>query len=203
MRNLSKVMVITSLSIAAAWALLTWWAESAGPKGSWALGDSASPKKILIVYDPDPFYNLDEQISRSFGQGLADQGMYVQVATVQSARELADQAFDLYVFCANTYNWRPDWAVSNFINQQVVLKGKSVVAITVGSGSTAAAQKALEKLILDRGGQLLDSRSLWLLKPNDESRPKESNVTVSVSMAYTWGEQTAKCIFQKTETTIR
>ena len=70
---------------------------------------------------------------------------------------------------------------------QTGLKGKSVVAITLGSGSTAAAQKALEKLILDRGGQLLDSRSLWLLKPNDELRPEESNVKVSVSMAYAWG----------------
>ena len=75
MRNVSKVLVITSLGIAAGWALLTWWAESAGPKRSWVLGDPASPKKVLIVYDPDPFYNLDEQISRSFGQALADQGI--------------------------------------------------------------------------------------------------------------------------------
>ena len=76
----------------------------------------------------------------------------------------------------------------------MVLKDKPVVAITVGSGSTASAQKALEKLIGNKGGQLLDSRSLLLLKPNDESRPEESNVKVSVSMAYAWGEQTAKRI---------
>ncbi len=110
---------------------------------------------------------------------------------MKAARAIKDQSFDLYVFCANTYNWRPDWAVSNFINQQVVLKDKPV-AITVGSRSTAAAQKALEKLILDRGGKLLDSRSLWLLKPNDESRPEESNIQVSVSIAYDWGEQIGK-----------
>lgn len=120
--------------------------------------------------------------------------MYVRVVTVRSARALPDQSFDLCVFCANTYNWRLDWAVSNFINKQVVLKDKPVVVTTVGSGSTAAAQKALEKLIGDRGGQRLDSRSLWLLRPNDESRPEESNLKVSVSMAYAWGERIAKRI---------
>lgn len=187
-------MMIILLVVAAVWILLTCWAESAGPKKSWELGNTASGKHTLIVYDPDPFYNLDEQVSRSYGQALADRGMHVRVATVKAAREFKDQPVDLYVFCANTYNWRPDWAVSNFIEKQVVLENKPVVAITLGSGSTEASRKALEKLILKRRGNLLDSHSLWLMKPNDESRLTESNPNVAVSMAYTWGEQMAKRI---------
>ncbi|MBC7777133.1 MAG: hypothetical protein H7246_17000 [Phycisphaerae bacterium] len=194
MKKLFRIMVIALPVVAGVWTLLTLWAESAGSKRSWELGKQASRRKVLIVYDPDPFYNLDEQISRSFGQALADQGMHVRVATAEAAREFKDQPFDLYVFCANTYNWRPDWVVSNFIKKQVVLENKSVVAITLGSGSTEASQKTLEELILKRKGNLLDSRSLWLTRPNDESRGEESNTKVSVSMAYAWGEQIAKRI---------
>ncbi|RAI75938.1 hypothetical protein HMF3257_20395 [Spirosoma telluris] len=182
------------LGIAIFWTLLTIWAECTGPKRSWELGNQPSRINVLIVYDPDPFYNLDEQVSRSFGQALANQGLAVRVATVAAANEFKDQPVDLYVFCANTYNWRPDWAVSNFIEQKALLANKPVVAITLGSGSTDASQKALEKLIRDRKGILLDSRSLWLSRPNDESRLNESNTQVAVSMARKWGQKIAQQI---------
>ena len=122
---------------------------------------------MLIVYDPDPFYNLDEQVCRAFGQALADKGMQVTVATVQAVRELPEQVPDSYVFCANTYNWAPDRAVRTYIEQQRNLSGKPVVAITVGGGGTGNAQQVLEELILAHKATLLGSRSLWLMKPND------------------------------------
>ena len=160
MKKLLKVTGITLLAVGAVWTALTIWAESAGPKRSWKLGNQAAKKRALIVYDPDPFYNLDEQVSRSFGQALADNGVQVTVATVKAVEESPEQPIDLYVFCANTYNWALDWSMSSFIRQQAHLDGKPVVAITVGSGGTESAQKALEKIILDRKANLLDSRPL-------------------------------------------
>ena len=102
MKKLLKVTGITLLSVGAVWTALTIWAESAGPKRSWKLGNQAAKKRALIVYDPDPFYNLDEQVSRSFGQALADSGMQVTVATVRAVKESPEQSIDLYVFCTNT-----------------------------------------------------------------------------------------------------
>ena len=191
MNKLIRVTGIIALVVGAAWALLTVWAESPGPKRSWKLGNPQAPKRVLIVYDPDPFYNLDEQVCRSFGQALADKGLQVTVATVRAARELPEQAPDLYVFCANTYNWAPDRSVRDYIEEHGSLSGKPVVAITVGSGGTGSAQQALEELILARKATLLGSRSLWLMKPNDEARMQESNVAVAVSLAYAWGEKIA------------
>ncbi len=75
MKKLLKVTGIAVLAIGAGWTALTLWAERAGPKRSWQLGNQAAKKRALIVYDPDPFYNLDEQVCRSFGQALADSGM--------------------------------------------------------------------------------------------------------------------------------
>lgn len=194
MKKILKITGIAGLAIGAVWGLLTIWAESVGPKRSWQLGSQTAKRRALIVYDPDPFYNLDEQVSRSFGEALAHEGMHVTIATVAAAHDVDNQKIDLYVFCANTYNWRPDWAVSDFIQKRVNLEGKSVVAITLGGGSTEASQKALETLIRAKKANLLESRSLWLLKPNDESRMKESNVAVAVSMAHSWGEKIAKRI---------
>lgn len=192
MNKLLKITGIAVLSIGAVWTLLTVWAERIGPKRSWTLGNRAATKRALIIYDPDPFYDLDEQVSRSFGQALADGGMHVTIASVAAADLYVRQPMDLYVFCANTYNFRPDWAVGDFIKKQPNLAGKSVVAITIGSGSTEASQKALETLVQSKKADLLDSHSLWLLKPNDESHGTESNVAVAVSMAYAWGEKLAK-----------
>lgn len=67
MKKLLRVADITMLAIGAVWIFLTIWAESTGPKRSWKVGSQAAKKRVLIVYDPDPFYNLDEQVSQSFG----------------------------------------------------------------------------------------------------------------------------------------
>ena len=182
-------MLLTILTMATGWIALTLWAEATGPNRSWKLGITSTGKQALIVYDPDPFYILDEQVCRSFAQGLADRGVGVNVATVAAANEINGRVFDLYVFCANTYNWQPDWAVTRFIEGQAPMKGKFVVAITLGSGSTGLSQKALERLIIRSQGIIVDSRSFWLLRPNDESHIGEPNVETANSIAYHWAQK--------------
>lgn len=189
-----KVTVISVLAFMVVWILLTGWVELKGAKKSWNMGDANSNRKALIIFDPDPIYTLDEQVCKSFGQALAENGMQVQIKTVAATEDTKTFDYDLYVFCANTYNWRPDWAVRGFIKKVAPIDNKQVIAITLGSGSTDASQKALEELIKERNGRLIGSRSFWLMKPNDESRMKESNVKVSVSMVYDWAKEIQKKI---------
>ncbi len=168
MKKFLKWVIIASLAVALGWLVLTIWVESTGAKKSWEFGDTTVKGSVLIVYDPDPFYNLDEQICRAMGQTLARYGMQVKVVTVAAARELKNNPFNLYVFCANTYNWRPDRAVSNYIKNQALIRGKPVVAITLGAGSTETSQAALERIIIAAEGKLVSSRSFFLLRPNDK-----------------------------------
>ncbi|MBC7389400.1 MAG: hypothetical protein H7329_09340 [Opitutaceae bacterium] len=67
MKGFSKTAIIIFLVVAVLWTGLTFWAQSEGPSQQWELGNPKSSKKVLIVYDPDPFYNLDEQVYRFFG----------------------------------------------------------------------------------------------------------------------------------------
>lgn len=170
--------------------VLTIWAESEGPSHKLEIGNRASANAALIIYSPDPFYNLDQQICESFAKGLADNGWKVTIATIAAAMETRDTSFRLYVFCANTYNWRPDWGVTYFI-KQTVITDKNVVAITLGAGSTGHSKKVFENIIKKRKGKLIDSKSFWLWRPNDFARSKESNVTVAVDIAKKWGNQIA------------
>lgn len=189
MKNKLKILVTILSGILVVWTVLTFWAEAEGPAKSTMMGDLRSTFNVLIVYDPDPIYNLDEQVCLRFGKTLSDAGMSVKVTTVAGV-STDSLDFDAYVFCANTYNWRPDWAVTGLI-QKAPIENKPVIAITLGSGSTRDSQNALERLIVEQKGKLSGSKSFWLMRPNDESRMEESNVKVTLSMVEAWARQIA------------
>ncbi|NET31068.1 MAG: hypothetical protein F6K19_03590 [Cyanothece sp. SIO1E1] len=173
------------------WVILTLWAQINGPNFIERLETESGAPQALVIYDPDPIYNLDEQVSRAYAQGLHEEGWQVIIASVNAARTLAGK-FDHYAFCANTYNWAPDLSICNFIENRKDLYQKPVVAITLGSGSTARAQRILEQKILKQQAELIHSVSYWLMRPNDESRLDESNVEVAKDMAHKLGIKTAK-----------
>lgn len=174
-----------------AWAILTLWAQFSGPHFIESLEAESGSQKALVVYDPDPIYNLDERVCLAYAQGLHEEGWQVTVASVRAANSLPGE-FDHFAFCANTYNWGPDLSICNFIENRTDLYQKPVVAITLGSGSTARAKRILEQKILKREAELVNSVSYWLMRPNDESRLDEPNVEVAKDMARTLGQQTAK-----------
>ncbi|WP_428663120.1 hypothetical protein [Runella sp.] len=184
-KAISIITVLAFSGLLVVWTILTVWTEAKGPPKSIDLGNGK--KQVLIVYDPDPICNLDEKVCVTFGKALAKRGIKVKVATVSAADKLNAADFEAYVFCANTYNWRPDRAVTGFI-EKTSITDKPVIAITLGSGSTESSQKALEKLILKKKGKLVGSRSFWLLRPNDELRMEESNVKVALSMVDEWAK---------------
>lgn len=148
----------------------------------------------MIVYNPDPFYNLDEQVCEAFAETLADQGIYATIATVKAAKELNTSTYDLYVFCANTYNWRPDMPTNNFVKSITGMKDKQALAITLGSGSTTGSKKRFEETINQYCDHLIFSETYWLMRPNDEQRMKEKNVNVAIGQAIELAKKTAKKI---------
>ncbi len=181
----------TMATLLTCWVILTLWAQINGPKFIQRLEAEDGARQALVVYDPDPIYKLDEQVCRAYAQGLNEEGWHVIIASVNAARTLAGK-FDHYTFCANTYNWAPDLSICNFIENRKDLYQKPVLAITLGSGSTARAQRILEQKILKQQAELINSVSYWLLRPNDESRLDEPNVEVAKDMAHKLGKRTAK-----------
>jgi hypothetical protein len=72
-----------------------------------------------------------------------------------------------------------------------------VVAITLGCGSTQRSQRLLDELIRQKGANLIFSEVIWLMKPNDEARTKESNVGVALDKAAALGVQISQTYLNK------
>jgi len=193
MKKKLQYLLWTIALVAIGWMGLTLYAESNGPSKEWNLGGEHG-KKVLVVFDPDPFYNLDEQVCISFAKALAEKEFSVKVVTVAAAADIDHNKYAVAVLCANTYNWRPDWAITSYIKEHPPQENQGIVAITLGAGSTEWSQENFEKLIIGNGGKLLGSYSSWLWRPNDERRMTENNIDVAVSMAYMWGTQFAEKI---------
>lgn len=190
-RKKVRVMFIIVAVILCFWMLLTLWVQYSGKQKLTYVGNINAPRKALLVYNPDPIYNLDEQVSLSFAAGLAEYGFYSKIATIDFAKiDLED--YDLFVFCANTYNWAPDWLVTNYIEDRPNLENRNIIGITLGSGSTGRAKRLLEKAIKSRNSNLLDSKTYWLLRPNDDDRIKDKNTEVANDLVKAWAKEIGK-----------
>jgi hypothetical protein len=185
----------------ATWAGLTLFVQKDGDTILHASATQQAEQTVLVTYSPDPFYNLDEQVCASISEAFRQNQWGVTMATIGAAKRLDLERYDAFVFCANTYNWSPDWAIGKFIRTEAPIAGKPVMAITLGSGSTARAQRRLEEKINQAGGLLLNSKSLWLWRPNDDQRMEEENVVVACDLAAAWADSLAKSLNEQQPST--
>lgn len=155
------------------------------------IGQENAVQRALILYNPDPYYNFDEQVCKNFAAGLKSKNISSTIISTKNF-EANKGDFDLYVLCANTYNFAPDRGIQNVIKNELDLNEKNIIAITLGAGTTNRAQNILDRLVTEKGGTLLDSKSFWLLRPNDDSRSKEDNIAVANDMALQFGKATAE-----------
>ena len=170
------------------WIALTIFVQLKGEKKLSVFGEGYHGQNAMIIYDPDPIYNLDEKLANQLAKGISSQEWKVTVATVAALAYDEKYVQDLYIIIANTYNWAPDRATTRMIDQ-LDLKGQRVIAITLGSGSTNRAQRLLEEQIRANEAILVDSKAYWLLRPNDEHKMNESNVEVAEQMAFELGKR--------------
>lgn len=196
MRTWIKRIIYTILVVALFWSALTIWVENAGEQKIVEIGSVDAPTRVLMVYNPDPIYNLDEQVCIAMANGLAQNNCFVLLKTVKAAVEDSSD-YDAYVICANTYNWAPDSKVVDFIEHHPNLPGSKVVALTLGAGSTETSQKKLEGYLNEKNVKLLHSQSLWLMRPNDENRMEEDNVEVASLIATSLGKDIALILNRK------
>lgn len=173
------------------WAILTIWAEQPRIAPGMDFGPADSRLHAWVVYNPDPFYNLDRQVCEAFASAMAGAGWHVRVRTLADSPTDFRSGTDLFAVCANTYNWAPDRPSLRFIADAVGLEGKPAVAITLGSGSTSRSKRLLESALSQKKARVLLSETYWLMRPNDEARMEDPNVEVACDKARELGTRTA------------
>ena len=179
MKKLPKMIFYIFITLMTIWLLVTIYAQYTGKPDTIIIGEETSTgPSVLLIYNPDPFYDLDLQICTSFAEGFTSKNGFARLSTVNEIDQVTNE-YDLYVFCANTYNYAPDWKISKVINSTINLIDKNVVALTLGAGNTEKAQAKLERQLENQMANILASEAYWLLRPNDEDRLEEDNVKVA------------------------
>ena len=192
MKRFLRVLLWTLGTILLVWLGLTLWVQQSRTAASWRTGLETEKGSALILYNPDPIYNLDAQLARAFSEGLEKSGWASEVSTYESLQDSAPPHHNLWVIIANTYNWAPDWPTRHFIDRSPWLEGEAVVALTLGSGATTRSQRLLEEVLHEQRVDLIASRTYWLLRPNDDSRPQEPNVKVALDLVREWATKLGK-----------
>lgn len=183
MRRVFRIISRVLLSIGLIWGLLTIWVEQLRPAQTWEFPVQTPKGNILVLFNPDPIYNLDQQVAESFATAAQQQGWHSSIVTLAAADTIDPGRFDLFVFCANTYNWSPDRPTKKYIRKARWLEGRPVVAIIMGSGSTARSGRLLRELLQEQGAVIVQTTDLWLMRPNDESQTNRGNVSIARSKA--------------------
>lgn len=185
-----KIIGIFFSILLLSWITISCWVECEGKAFKLIMNGDPGFPEATIIFDPDPIYDLDKQLCLEFGKTLEAKGWKVNILTVAQTRLEPEIQGNYWLICSNTYNWWPDWSITRFIRTRMKV-GQSVIALTLGSGSTANSKRILEEKLLNAGAHITDSKSLWLLRPNDEQRLKENNVAVAKSMVNQWAGKLA------------
>jgi hypothetical protein len=168
------------------WYLLTLYVQQPGGIYLKDITSQEAKKKAVLVFDPDPFYNLDEKLCNSFARALKERGFNAYIRSPQSLESSLLEDTDLLVLCSNTYNWAPDTEIRSFWKNYRLAEGQKTALMTLGGGATARARRIMEEAILNKNGFLVGSREFWTWKPNDEKRTDEKNSVVAQDMVYQW-----------------
>lgn len=179
MKGIRKLIWIL-VTIGFVWFLLTLYVQQARKDYVTFQGDTSAAYTAVILFNPDPFYNLDEQVALRFGEALAAMDWKARILSVAALERGEPADGDLYILIANTYNWSPDKPIQRTIQSGDLIRDKPVIAVTLGSGSTKRSQRLLEALIQMQGGKLIGSETYWLLRPNDETIADRSNTEIAL-----------------------
>ena len=174
-----KIVLWILFGIGLVWLLLNFSVQWHNEPYNEEFGEKSSRNSVLVIYHPDAIKDLDHQLAVAAAKEMVSNGYFAAVATVPFVTKVDAGRFQKLIIIANTYNWSPDWAVSDWVKNSSILKGKEVFAITLGSGSTKTAQRELENLLQVKEVILKRSIPLWLLRPNVEGRESQSNVELA------------------------
>lgn len=123
-------------------------------------------KTALVLYHPG-LSSFSHDVSYAFAEGLTTNNWRVEIATpsVEAPTDLSK--FDLLVIASNTYGFNPDTPTTRHFERIGDLEGIETVVITLGAGSAEQSQKALENLVKDSNGVIIESLILYSMAPNE------------------------------------
>ena len=123
-------------------------------------------KTALVIYHPG-LSSFSHDVSYAFTDGLVSTGWRVELATPSIEAPINLSKYSLLVVASNTYGFNPDTPTTRHLERIGDLGGIETVVITLGAGSAEQSQKALENLVEDSNGVIIESLILYSMASNE------------------------------------
>lgn len=131
------------------------------------LNSEGKSGKILVVYHPG-LSSFQKDVTLSFVSGLVERDYIVDITTSSSETTTETNGYDLIVLGAPTYGFSPAKPMENYVKKFGDFKGKKIVVLITGSGSTDESAAKMKELIENANGAIIESLTLWSLAPNED-----------------------------------
>jgi hypothetical protein len=165
--SLKRVGFFAALTVLAAAGIVSILVErEAAPAETWV--GSETRGEALVLYHPSRDAGFSDVLAQAVVRGFRTAGFRVALVTTTKQARSDLRRFAIVAIVANTYYWSPDRPTLSYL-RRVSLIGKSVIGIMAGAGSTAAAERKLGEAIRGAGAAQVETRSVWLFRPNDEA----------------------------------
>jgi flavorubredoxin len=147
--------------------------------------------RALILFHPSRDAHFSDELSISLADGLKSAGFSVHRATITRDTPDALKDYALIAVVSNTYWWTPDIPTLRYL-KRARIDGVHAIGLIGGAGATGRSQKMLEEALRKTGANVIQTRSFWLFRPNDETRMNEPNREVATQMARQFGADSAQ-----------
>ena len=129
----------------------------------------------LVLYHPG-LSDLQLALSDAFVARLVARDWRVTRTTTSASAPIDLDTFDLLALGVHTYWWAPDGPTRRYLARAGDLRGTPVVVLLSALGAADRAAKRSAELVTRHGGWLLEVRTFYVLRPNDESDARPNRV---------------------------
>jgi hypothetical protein len=189
---MKRIAIVIILLLVVSLIALTLFVEAEAPYKTESLGGEGS-LRALILFHPSREARFGDDLSLALAEGLKSTGLTVQRSTMTRDTPQEPKEFALIAVVSNTYWWAPDLPTQNYL-ARARLEGIPAIGLIGGAGATERSQRVLEEGLRATGAKMIQSRSFWLFRPNDEARIKEPNRAVAMEMAKQFGVDTGRAV---------
>jgi hypothetical protein len=179
---MKRVVLGLAIALALAWVIISVIVEREGTPRLEHLGGGTGKGKALVLYHPSRDARFSDELSLAFAEGLMAAGFAVDRGTLTSETPAHPEGYAIIGVVSNTYYWTPDLPTMHYLSR-ARMEGLPVVGLIGGAGSTGRSQRVLEAALRRTGATVIDVRSFWLWRPNDETRLAEPNRQVALDRA--------------------
>jgi flavorubredoxin len=149
--------------------------------------------RALVLFHPSRDAHFSDDLSTALAEGLTGAGFSVDRESLTRATPPQPEDYALIAVVSNTYWWTPDRPTLQYL-QRARFDGRYAIGVIGGAGATGRSQRMLDLALRATGAKVLQTRSFWLMRPNDETRMKGSNRAVALQLARQFGETSGRTV---------